>query len=88
MRRSAGEDSWILGLDFVTSYFHSLAPEERLSSSISKEQLVLPPVSSDVSLCAVESGELSHMCGTGQLCQIGQGVGKCESDACQVYMLD
>lgn len=26
------------------------------------------------------------MCGRGPVCQTGQGVGKCESDACQVYI--
>lgn len=36
VRRTAGEDSWIMGLDFVTSYFHSFAPEERLSRAFQK----------------------------------------------------
>lgn len=61
MRRTAGEDSWTMGLDFVTSYFHSFAPEERLSSSISKEQLTLPSVSSDVNLCVCRVGR-SFIC--------------------------
>jgi hypothetical protein len=42
MRRVKGEDSWIMGFCFVTSYFHSFATEERLSILISKEQLTLP----------------------------------------------
>lgn len=56
VRTIAGEDSCIMDPDFVTSFFHSFALEERLSSSISKEQLALLSVSSDVSLCACGVG--------------------------------
>lgn len=40
-RKVIGEDSWIMDLYFVTSYFHSFATEERLNKLISKEQLTL-----------------------------------------------
>lgn len=88
MRRITGEGSWIMDPNFATLVFHSFALEERLSSSISKEQLALPSVSSDVSLCACGVGDLSHACDRGPACQPGQGVGICESDVCQGYMPD
>lgn len=37
-----GEDSWIIGLSFVTLCIHPFAIEKRRSRHISKEQLTLP----------------------------------------------
>ena len=56
VRTVIGEDSWIMGLDFVTSYFHSFATEERLSRSLSKEQLTLPQPEWRESVCSFGVG--------------------------------